>query len=176
MQLQPTALAGAFVVVPDPVVDGRGSFGRLFDAEIFAAHGLDPTLAQSNYSHNIARGTLRGMHFQREPFGEAKLVRCTRGRVFDVMVDLRPESPTRCRWFGVELDDELRNAVYIPAGFAHGFLTLADDTELHYQMSAPYHQESASGVRWDDPAFAIDWPHRPTVISERDASYDLLDE
>jgi dTDP-4-dehydrorhamnose 3,5-epimerase len=176
VQLHPTPFAGAFVVTPDPIRDDRGSFGRLFDAEVFAVNGLDPFLAQSNYSHNLLRGTLRGLHFQRAPWGEAKLVRCTRGRVFDVIVDLRASSATRCEWFGTVLDDESRNAIYLPAGFAHGFLTLTDDTELHYQMSVPFRPESSDGVRWNDPAFGIDWPFPPAVISDRDATYPWLDE
>jgi len=171
-----TPLAGAFVVVPISHDDERGSFGRLFDEALFREQGLDPTLAQASFSYNRAARTLRGMHYQRESWAETKLVRCTRGKVFDVIVDLRAGSPTRLGWFGVELDERTRNAVYVPAGFAHGFLTLTPDAELHYQISAPYHPGSGAGLRWDDPALAIGWPAEPEVISERDATYPLLGE
>lgn len=174
MRLEETPLPGAFVVTPTAVVDDRGSFGRLFDAELFAASGLDPALAQASFSYNIAAGTLRGLHYQRAPWAETKLVRCTRGRVYDVMVDLRAGSSTLHQWFGIELTEQARNAVYIPQGFAHGFITLTDGAELHYQISVPYRPEGAAGVRWDDPAFGIEWPAAPTVISERDASYPFV--
>lgn len=176
LALLETPLAGAFIVLPTSLDDERGSFGRLFDDELFRARGLEPSLAQASYSYNVAAGTLRGMHYQRDPWAETKLVRCTRGHVFDVIVDLRAGSPTRLGWFGVELDEHIRNAVYVPAGFAHGFITLTPGAELHYQISAPFHPESGAGVRWDDPSIAIDWPVAPTVISERDATYPLLGE
>lgn len=174
MQLHETPLAGAFFVAATTLTDERGAFGRLFDAAAFAQHGLDPTLAQASFSFNARAGTLRGLHYQREPWAEAKLVRCTRGRVFDVIVDLRPDSATRLRWFGAELSDDGHEAIYVPRGFAHGFVTLTDRTELHYQISTAYHPESAGGIRWDDPAVGIDWPSEPVVMSERDASYPLL--
>lgn len=174
LEFRETTLAGAFVIVPVSRDDERGSFGRLFDDALFRERGLDPSLAQASFSYNTAARTLRGMHFQRESWAETKLVRCTRGTVFDVIVDLRPESPTRLGWFALELDEHARNAIYVPAGFAHGFLTLTPHCELHYQISRPYHPESGAGLRWDDPALAISWPARPEVISERDATFPLL--
>lgn len=174
LEFRETSLTGAFMVLPSSSDDERGSFGRLFDSALFRARGLDPSLAQASYSYNVAAGTLRGMHYQRDPWAEAKLVRCTRGRVFDVIIDLRAGSQTRLGWYGVELDERVRNALYIPPGFAHGFLTLTPDAELHYQISTPYHPGSGGGIRWDDPSIAIDWPRTPAVISERDAAHPLL--
>ncbi|MEP7018970.1 MAG: dTDP-4-dehydrorhamnose 3,5-epimerase [Actinomycetota bacterium] len=171
-----TPLAGSFVVVPTSLNDERGSFGRLFDETLFRERGLDTSLAQASFSYNVAARTLRGLHYQRGAWAENKLVRCTRGKVFDVIVDLRTGSTTRLRWFGVELDERARNAIYVPAGFAHGFVTLTPEAELNYQISAPYHQDASAGLRWDDPALAIDWPVDPRVISERDAAYPLLDK
>lgn len=175
LEFRETALSGAFVIVPISHGDERGSFGRLFDEALFRRRGLDPSLAQASFSYNVAARTLRGMHFQRESWAEAKLVRCTRGTVFDVIVDLRAGSPTRLGWFGLELDEHTRNAIYIPAGFAHGFLTLTPHAELHYQISRPYHPQSSAGLRWDDPVLGISWPVRPEVISERDATFPLLE-
>jgi dTDP-4-dehydrorhamnose 3,5-epimerase len=175
LEFRETPLAGSFVIIPASVQDVRGSFGRLFDEALFRERGLDPSLAQASFSYNVAARTLRGMHYQRGSRAETKLVRCTRGKVFDVIVDLRAGSPTRLGWFGVELDEHIRNAIYVPVGFAHGFLTLKPDTELHYQISTPYHPRSSAGLRWDDPAIAIDWPVLPTVVSKRDATYPLLD-
>ena len=175
LEFHETPLAGSFVIVPISRADARGSFGRLFDETLFRERGLDPSLAQASYSYNVAPGTLRGLHYQRDSWAETKLVRCTRGRVFDVIVDLRAGSPTRLGWFGVELDERTRHAVYVPDGFAHGFVTLTPDAEVHYQISTPYHPDSGAGLRWDDPSLAIDWPLAPRVISDRDASYALLD-
>jgi dTDP-4-dehydrorhamnose 3,5-epimerase len=175
LEFRGTPLAGACVVVPTNVDDERGSFGRLFDQAQFRARGLDPSLAQASFSYNIAARTLRGLHYQREPWAETKLVRCTRGSVFDVIVDLRAGSRTQLGWFGVELDERTRNAIYVPAGFAHGFVTLTPGAELHYQISTPYHPGSSAGLRWDDPALAIHWPVEPLVITERDSTYPLLD-
>ena len=176
LEFRETPLAGSFVVVPTSLEDERGSFGRLFDEALFRGHGLDPSLAQASFSYNVSAGTLRGMHYQRDSWAETKLVRCTRGRVFDVIVDLRAGSATRLGWFGVELDERAHNAVYVPVGFAHGFMTLTPGAELNYQISTPYHPDSSAGLRWNDPALAIDWPIEPRVISERDATYPLLDE
>jgi dTDP-4-dehydrorhamnose 3,5-epimerase len=170
MRFAPTAVAGACVVEVDPVGDARGRFARSFCAETFAAHGLASVWPQCNISENPLRGTLRGLHYQVEPHGEAKLVRATRGRVFDVAVDLRPHSPSHGRWASVVLDAARHNAFYIPAGCAHGFLTLEADCTLFYQMSAPYAADHARGVRWDDPAFAISWPFAPAIIGARDAA------
>jgi dTDP-4-dehydrorhamnose 3,5-epimerase len=173
MQFLQTPLAGAWVVELDLLGDERGWFARTFDAEEFRARGLNDAVAQCNASFNAHSGTLRGMHYQAEPHGESKLVRCVRGAVFDVAVDLRQGSPTRCRWHGVELSAENRLAFYIPAGLAHGFQTLTEDCEVLYQMGHHYVPEAARGVRWDDPAFAIEWPQPQgeRVISDRDRRY-----
>lgn len=171
MILTEISLGGAFLVEPERVTDERGHFARLFSAEEFRAKGLNGRVDQCSYSYNPRERTLRGLHYQEGPHGECKLVRCTRGAAYDVAVDLRPESPTYLRWYGVELTEENRLAVYLPEGVAHGLLTLADDTEIYYQMSAPYVPGAARGVRWDDPAFGIEWPAAPRIISERDRHY-----
>ncbi|MEA2171495.1 MAG: dTDP-4-dehydrorhamnose 3,5-epimerase [Solirubrobacteraceae bacterium] len=172
MRLEPTGLAGLTVVCLERRGDERGTFARTFDAELFAAAGLDATVVQCNTSSNTLAHTLRGMHYQRAPHGETKLVRVTRGAIFDVAVDLRPDSVTYCRWFGLELRAEGEESLFIPDGFAHGFQTLSDDAEVSYQMGAPYVAEAADGVRWDDPAFGIEWPAAPRrIISERDAAW-----
>ncbi len=176
MRFSETALAGAFLVEIEARQDERGLFARTFCAEEFAARGLEPAVAQCNVSWNRARGTLRGLHFQAAPHEEAKLVRCTRGAMWDVIVDLRPGSPTRGRFVALELDAASRRALYVPRGFAHGFQTLADDTEVFYQMAAPYRPEAARGVRFDDPALAIPWPIADAIVSERDRALPLLDE
>ncbi|MGB5814903.1 MAG: dTDP-4-dehydrorhamnose 3,5-epimerase [Thermoanaerobaculia bacterium] len=166
-----TPLAGAFVIDIEPHEDERGFFARTFCQEEFEAHGLDSTVVQSSVSFNRQRGTLRGMHFQAPPHEESKVVRCTAGAIYDVIVDLRPLSPTFVQWHAVTLSAENRTMFYIPGGFAHGFLTLEDNTEVLYQMSEFYYPDSARGVRWDDPAFGIEWPVEPTAISDRDQSY-----
>lgn len=171
MRVVDTELPGVVVVEAEPHRDERGAFARTYDAAIFRLAGLNDHWPQCSVSQNIKRATLRGLHWQAEPKPEVKLVRCTRGSVFDVAVDLRPGSPAYLKWFGVELTAEKRNALYIPAGCAHGFVTLADDTELFYQIGESYVPELARGVRWDDPAFGIRWPVVPEVMSERDASY-----
>lgn len=171
MKFLPTPLEGAFVIELEQLDDERGFFARSFCQNEFKAHGLDPVVAQCNVSFNRKRGTLRGLHYQAEPHAEAKLVRCTRGAIWDVIVDLRKNSPTARQWHSAELTAENRRAFYIPAGFAHGFQTLVDDTEVLYQMSEFYHPESARGVRWDDPALGIDWPVPDPIMSERDRSY-----
>ena len=164
-------LDGAYVVEIDPRQDERGFFARTFCRDMFAARGLVTEFPQCSLSFNLRRGTLRGMHYQVAPHAETKLVRCTRGAVYDVIVDLRPESPTYCRWAAAELSAARRNALYIPERFAHGFLSLEDATEVSYQISHPYRPDAARGVRFDDPAFGIAWPEPPTVIAERDRSY-----
>lgn len=171
MRFTPTAIAGAFEVEIDPLADERGLFARTFCAETFAAHGLPSVYPQCNVSVNHRRGTLRGLHYQLEPHAEAKLVRATCGTVFDVAVDLRPASPSYLQWAAVELSAARRNAFAIPAGCAHGFMTLADGCELVYHMSAIHAPDLGRGVRWDDPLFAIRWPCAPVVIGERDATY-----
>jgi dTDP-4-dehydrorhamnose 3,5-epimerase len=169
-----TELPGVFVVEIEPLRDTRGFFARTFDAELFAAAGLDARVVQCNTSFNARAGTLRGLHYQAAPYEEGKLVRCTRGRIFDVAVDLRPDSSTHCRWLGVELAAAGTRSLFIPGGFAHGFQTLSDDSEVHYQMTAPYVPAAARGVRFDDPAFAIRWPIPPRgelIVSERDRTF-----
>jgi dTDP-4-dehydrorhamnose 3,5-epimerase len=166
-----TPVPGAWLIELEPIADERGWFARTFCAEEFTAHGLDPAVAQCNASFNVRSGTLRGMHYQTEPHGEARLVRCTRGAIFDVLVDLRPDSPALCRWTGHELTAENGHMLCAPVGTAHGPVTVADDTEVRYQMSHPYVPDAARDVRFDDPAFGIDWPVAPALISERDRSY-----
>jgi dTDP-4-dehydrorhamnose 3,5-epimerase len=166
-----TALAGARLVELEPIEDERGFFARSFCRREFEQAGLEPCIVQCNVSFNRRRGTLRGMHFQRAPHAEAKLVRCTRGAVYDVIVDLRPDSPAFRRWLGVELSAENRRALYVPRGFGHGFQSLQDDCEVLYQMSDFYAPQAAGGVRWNDPAFAIRWPIEPPIVSARDAAY-----
>ena len=174
MRYVETGLDGLWVVELEPNTDERGSFTRTYDHDEFAARGLDPSVRQCSTSFNVRAGTLRGMHFQAAPHEEVKLLRCTRGAVFDVAVDLRPASPTHRRWFGVELSQDNGRQLYIPRGFAHGFQTLVDDAEVLYYMGTDYVPDLARGVRWDDPAFGIEWPEPPAgwrIMSERDANY-----
>ncbi len=171
MRFTETKLKGAFLVHIDPIEDERGFFARSWCQEEFEMHGLNPRLVQCNISFNKKRGTLRGMHYQVAPFAEAKLVRCTKGSVYDVIIDLREDSPTYKQWFPVELTDGNHKAIYVPEDFAHGFLTLTDHTEVFYQMTEFYHPECARGVRWDDPAFGIDWCFVPIEMSNRDRYY-----
>lgn len=171
-----TKLPGAFVIDLERHADARGFFARSFCRDEFAERGLVQGWAQSNVSYNAKRGTLRGMHWQSPPHGEVKLVRCTAGALFDVIVDLRPASPTLGDWIGVELSADSRRMLYVPEGFAHGFLTIADDTEVFYEMSAPHAPEAARGFRFDDPRVAIGWPEPARVISDRDADYPPLPE
>ncbi len=175
MIFTPTRLPGAFVIDVEERHDERGFFARAWCAREFAAHGLNPGVAQCNISHNAAPGTLRGLHYQAAPHEEAKVVRCTRGRLYDVMVDLREGSPTFRQHVGVELTAESHRMVFVPEGFAHGFLTIVPDTEVFYLMSADYAPESARGVRWDDPSLGIDWPGSVRVVSDRDRSYPYLE-
>ena len=176
MKLHETTIAGVMLVELDRHGDERGFFARTFCAREFEAAGLRPTVAQANLAFNRQAGTLRGLHFQRPPAAEAKLIRCTRGRVFDVAVDIRPESPTYLAHVGVVLDPEERRALYVPEGCAHGYLTLADDCEVSYLVSEFYTPEAEGGLRWDDPRLAIDWPARVRVVSEKDAGWPLLRE
>lgn len=171
MKFSPTRLAGAWIIDIEPVGDERGFFARVWCREELEKQGLNTSLAQCSISFNKKRGTLRGMHYQARPHEEAKLVRCTRGAIYDVIVDLRPESVTYKQWIGIELSAENRRMLYVPAGFAHGFQSLADDTEVFYQISTTYRPESARGVRWNDPAFGIEWPQEVRVISEKDRRY-----
>jgi dTDP-4-dehydrorhamnose 3,5-epimerase len=171
MIFQEGKVAGAFQIRLDPRVDERGFFARSFCQREFDQHGLNPNLVQCNLSYNPRKHTMRGMHYQAEPFAEAKVVRCIAGSIFDVLIDLRPESPTFREWMGVTLTAANRYMLYIPEGCAHGFLTLEDQTEVLYQMSEFYQAESARGVRWDDPAFGVRWPAMPELMSERDRTY-----
>jgi dTDP-4-dehydrorhamnose 3,5-epimerase len=171
MQFHHTSLAGVFEISLDRLMDERGFFARSWCQEEFRNKGLNPNLAQCNISFNIYKGTLRGMHYQAPPYPEAKLVRCTKGAIYDVVVDLRPGSSTFTEWIGVRLSAADRNMVYVPEGCAHGFLTLEDETEIFYQMSEFFHPESTRGVRWNDPQFKIEWPGEVNVLSERDRSY-----
>lgn len=171
MKFGETALKGAYIISPKYVEDERGYFARTFCRREFSERGLNPDLVQCNISFNRNRGTLRGMHYQAPPCAEAKLVRCTRGAVYDVIIDLRPGSPTYRGWVGVTLDASSPRTLYVPEGLAHGFLTLRDDTEVFYQMSEFFSAEQARGVRWDDPAFGVAWPDAPRVISQKDRDY-----
>lgn len=166
-----TRLAGAFVIELDRRWDERGFFARTFCEQEFEAHGLNAQVVQCNVSFNKRKGTLRGMHYQAAPFAEAKLVRCTSGSIYDVIIDLRPVSATFKQYFAVELTSQNRRMLYIPEDFAHGFQTLQDDTEVFYQMAQRYSAEHARGVRWNDPAFGIEWPEGDRIIIERDQNY-----
>jgi dTDP-4-dehydrorhamnose 3,5-epimerase len=170
-----TRLHGAFIIEPELIEDERGFFARTWSQTEFVRYGLNPRVVQTNLSFNQRRGTLRGMHFQAQPHEEAKVVRCTAGSIYDVIVDLRPESPTFRQWIKAELSANNRLMLYVPESFAHGFQTLEDDTEVAYQISEYYHPESARGVRWDDPVFGIDWPLEISVMSERDRSHPFID-
>ncbi|RJQ42903.1 MAG: dTDP-4-dehydrorhamnose 3,5-epimerase [Nitrospiraceae bacterium] len=171
MIFKETRLKGAFIIEPERFDDERGFFARTWCRNEFGKHGLNTSLVQCNISFNKKSGTLRGMHFQSAPHPEIKLVRCTRGAVYDVIIDLRQDSETYKQWLSVELTEDNRAMLYIPEGFAHGFLTLGDNTELFYQMSEFYHPECAGGVRWNDPAFSVQWPAEVRVISGRDRDY-----
>ena len=174
MKFTATPLAGSFVVELARMEDERGFFARSFCREEFLAHGLNPAIAQCNLSWNRLKGTLRGMHYQAAPREEAKLVRCTRGAVYDVIVDLREGSPTRHHWYALRLDADNRLGLYVPTGFAHGFQALEDGSEVLYQMSEFYKPELARGLRWDDPRLAIAWPLSDPIVSERDRAHPLL--
>jgi dTDP-4-dehydrorhamnose 3,5-epimerase len=171
MILTETKLKGAFVVELERFEDERGFFALSWSQKDFAARGLDAELAECNVSFNRKKGTLRGMHYQDAPHGQVKLVRCTMGAIFDVIIDLRPDSQTRSQWVGVELTASNHKALYVPKGFAHGFQTLEDDSEVLYQMSTPYVAGSGRGVRWNDPAFGIEWPEDVRTIIARDMEY-----
>lgn len=171
MIFRETGLKGAFLIEIEKREDERGFFGRSWCRKEFAEHGLDSRIEQCNISFNIKKGTLRGMHYQIKPFEEAKLVRCTRGSLFDVIIDLHRDSPSYRMHFGAVLTPENDQMLYVPEGFAHGFLTLEDSTEAHYQISESYAPEHARGFRWNDPAFSIVWPAEVKVISERDRNY-----
>ncbi len=166
-----TSLGGVYIIDPEPQADERGFFAQIWAPADFEARGLNPRIVQCGISTNTRKGTLRGMHYQVAPFAEAKLVRCTRGAIYDVMIDLRADSPTFTRWLAVELTAANHRMLYSPEGFAHGFQTLEDETEVCYQISERYSPEHARGVRWDDPAFGIRWPLAPTVMIARDRTF-----
>ncbi len=173
MKFIETKLKGAYIIEPERLEDERGFFARTFCQKEFEANGLNTRLVQCSISYNKRRGTLRGMHYQFAPMAEAKLVRCTRGAVYDVIIDMRQKSSTYCKWVAVELTADNRLMLYIPEGFAHGFQTLEDDTEVFYQMSEFYSPEHTRGVRQDDSAFGIEWPLNTKIISEKDQNYPL---
>jgi dTDP-4-dehydrorhamnose 3,5-epimerase len=166
-----TKLVGVYVIEPEKVEDERGFFARTFCQREFKAHGLNHRVAQCSTSFNKRKGTLRGLHYQVAPYGEAKVVRCTAAAIYDVALDLRPDSLTYKQWMAVELTEENRRALYIPAGCAHGFQTLIDDAEVYYQISEFHHPEAARGVLWNDPEFRIEWPLEPAVMSAKDTNY-----
>jgi dTDP-4-dehydrorhamnose 3,5-epimerase len=168
MRFHETKLPGVFEIDLDPIHDERGFFSRSWCRREFEENGLNPVVQQCNVSFNEKKGTLRGIHYQAEPHPEAKLVRCTQGAIYDVVVDLRPGSPTFKKWIGVFLSSENRRMAYVPEGCGHGLLTLEDRTEVSYQMSEFYYPELSRGVRWNDPAFQIEWPAIPSIISDRD--------
>lgn len=175
MKFTKTRLADAVLIELDRFADERGYFARVMCAREFAEAGLADTFVQANHSYNARAGTLRGMHYQKEPHGEVKLVRCVRGAIHDVIVDLRRESPTFGQWQGFDLTAENGCMLYVPEGFAHGFQTLEDDTDVTYQVSEFYTPGAEAGVRYDDPAFGISWPRAVTVISEKDAGWPAID-
>jgi len=171
MLLEKTPLAGVLVTSVQKIEDERGFFARTFCQQEFSDAGIDLQLVQTNVSANKSKATLRGLHFQDEPRPDKKLVTCTRGAIFDVVVDLRAASATYLQWFGVELSADNRKGLYVPPGCAHGFITLMDDTDVNYLMGETYVAELARGARWDDPAFAIEWPLQPVTMNERDRAY-----
>lgn len=174
MRFTPLPLAGAFAIDLEPRADERGAFARTFCQDTFAAHGLATDFVQANQSWNLRRGTLRGMHYQHPPHAEVKYIRCIAGAVYDVIVDIRQGSPTFLQHVGLELSADNKRGIYVPAGFAHGFITLADDTQLAYMHSARYAPGSEGGIRYDDPRLGITWPLAPTVMSDKDQVYPWL--
>jgi len=173
MIFKETSLKGAYIIEIEPLEDERGFFARSFCRKEFEEHSLNFSIVQCNLSYNKKKGTLRGMHYQIAPHKEAKLVSCIKGAIYDVIIDLRPDSSTFCQWFAVELTAENHRMLYVPEGFAHGFQTLKDDTVAFYQMSEFYHPECARGVRWNDPAFGVDWPLPNPIMSNKDMNYQL---
>jgi dTDP-4-dehydrorhamnose 3,5-epimerase len=171
MRFTETPITGAWLVQPEPRADARGFFARLWDVNVFAERGLRADFVQCNTSGTAGRGTLRGLHYQAAPHGEVKLVRCTRGRVFDVVADVRAGSASKGKWFGAELSCENRTMMYVPEGCAHGYLSLEDDCEVMYPVTAAYEPSAERGLRWDDPAFAIAWPMTPSIVSDKDRGW-----
>lgn len=171
MKFTETKLKGAYLITPDFIDDERGFFARTFCHQEFQEHGLNINIVQCNISFNVRKGTVRGMHYQMPPHAEVKVIRCTAGAIVDVIIDLRPDSPTFKQWFSIELNDKNHQMLYVPEGFAHGYQTIAPRTEIFYQVSNFYHPASERGIRWDDPAFEIKWPLPVTDISKKDASH-----
>jgi dTDP-4-dehydrorhamnose 3,5-epimerase len=170
-----TSLTGLKIIEPDKFDDNRGYFLKSFEKKAFSEQGIDFEVTQANHSFNLLKGTLRGMHFQTEPFAEAKLIFCVKGSIYDVAIDLRGDSPTYGKWFGLELSEENKKILYIPKGFAHGYETLADNTEVLYYMSGEYSKEHEAGFKWNDTAFAINWPLEPTVIADKDNKWPAFE-
>jgi dTDP-4-dehydrorhamnose 3,5-epimerase len=175
LRFVPTSVAGVYLIEQDRHADDRGFFARTWCAEEFVQAGLEAALVQCSVSYNHRKGTLRGLHYQAPPFAEVKVVRCTRGALYDVAVDLRPDSASFRRWVGVELSEDDGRALYIPRGFAHGFYALCDATEVAYQISAPFRPEAARGIRWNDPLLGVGWPGPVQVIAPRDRDYPDAD-
>lgn len=175
MTFTETKLKGAFIIELKKLEDDRGFFSRAFDKQSWEAHGLKADILQANISRNKHKGTLRGLHMQLAPHAETKLVRCTRGAIYDVIVDVRPESETYKQWIGVELTADNYRMLYVPEGFAHSYITLEDDSEVLYNVTEVYTPGAEKGYRWNDPAFGIEWPIEPLIISEKDKAYPLFD-
>ena len=176
MKFTETSLPGVYVLEMQLIGDSRGWFSRFWCQKEMQEHGIDFRIAQINASHNAESGTLRGLHYQRDPYGEAKVVSCTRGRVFDVAVDVRPDSPNYLQWFGMELDADNNRMLFIPAGFAHGYQVLEDDTKMLYLVSEFYTPEAEHGFRYDDPAIGIEWPREASSLSDKDQGWPLISE
>jgi len=176
MNFRKLAIRGAYLIEPEPLVDHRGFFTRIWCRDEFACQGITRPFDQSSMSHNTKRGTIRGLHFQSAPHEEAKLVSCPAGAIFDVVVDLRPNSPTFASWVGVEISAANHKMIYVPEGCAHGFQAVSDCSDVVYQIAGPFHPESAGGLRWDDPDLAIDWPISDPIMSERDAKLPFLSD
>ena len=168
-------LPGAFIIDVERLEDDRGFFGRIWCKQEFKEHGLNTSLVQANASYNKFNGTLRGMHFQKKPFQETKLVRCTKGAIYDVIVDIRPQSQTFKQWIGVELNEDNRRMLYVPEGFAHGYLTLQDETEVYYMITEYYTKASEGGILWNEPEIGIEWPQKPKIISDKDLIHPPFD-
>jgi len=174
MKFTESRIPGAWIIDIAAIHDDRGFFAMTWLPDAFRERGIEPALAQCNLAFNHKRGTLRGMHFQLAPHAQAKIIRCTRGALLDVIIDLRPESPAYCKWEAVELTADNRRMLYMPEGIAHGYLTLTDEVEAYYHASSPWAPSAESGVRWDDPAFGVAWPFAPAVISAKDAAWPTL--
>ena len=171
MNLNKTGFTGVFLIEIEKLNDERGFFARTFDSNFFEENKLVSKFIQSSISHNVQKGTLRGMHYQIDPYAETKLISCTNGKIFDVLIDLRPDSKTFKKWQSIELDSKNYSTLYVPEGIAHGFQTMEDDSVLSYQISNVYKPEYSGGIRWNDPLFNIDWPLKPTIISKKDQKY-----